>query len=104
MRRKSGKSLTNELKDDMTMLLKDADPKKVTALKVEKVYDMPGLAKYAKEKAKDQPEEAGKYILEVEKVVGKSGYVMLLRAGDIDTGVLLVRFKDGKAFVVGMSK
>jgi hypothetical protein len=89
-----------ELKQALAKLVETAQPDKVRALKPGTVLNMEALAKYAKDKG-DKDEFAAK----AEKLVGKSGYmVMLVGAKGAERLGLLVRIKDGKAFVAGIPK
>jgi hypothetical protein len=96
----------DELKDVMAKLIEIAQPEKVKALEVGKVYDMSGLAKQAKDSGAPE-EEIKKFIEQAEKLVGKDGrMVMLMKGGEEGKGAagLLVRFKDGKALIASVPK
>jgi hypothetical protein len=87
-----------ELKEGMAKVIRTAEPETFKALEVGKVYDMAGLAKYAKEK--NMPELAE----QAEKLVGKPGRMVMLKTGEKEEWGFLIRFKDGKAFVACVPK
>jgi hypothetical protein len=92
-------SKSDELKDLMAKILMQ-DNSDMKSMEVGKVYDKAGIAKFAKE-------DEDKYTVEqAEKI--KAGYMVMLVEKDSKkvsfTPGLLVRFKDGKAFVVSLSR
>jgi hypothetical protein len=96
---KEGPIKSDELKEKMTKLLEKAEPDKVRSLAVGKVYDMAALGRYAKEKNIPQLAE------QAEKLVGKDGcMVMLLGYKEREIPGVLIRFKDGKAFIASLPK
>ena len=92
---------SDELKDEMTTILKGVRTEVFGPLKVGTAYDMAAFTKFAKENTK--PEEVELLIEQVEKVAGKSGYFVRLGEKNKDSG-LVIRIKDGKALVAGVTK
>jgi hypothetical protein len=93
-----------QLKEALSKLLEKADPDKVKGLEVGKVYDMAGFAKYVKDIAKDKPEEAEKFVAQAEKLVGKTGYMVMFAVSGKERPGLLIRVKDGKALIASLPK
>jgi hypothetical protein len=105
MGRDDPKTITkaDELKALMTKLLEGAVSEKVKALEMGKAYDMAGVAKYFKDEQKIKPGEAEKFIEQAEKLVGKSGYmVLLVGAKGREIPGVFVRIKDGKAVIASV--
>jgi hypothetical protein len=88
----------DDLKAAVKALLEDVEPEKIPT-EVGTVYDMAAFAKLAAEKGANA--EADKAV----KLVGKSGYVVTMKAknGREIIGIF-VRIKDGKALVAGIPK
>jgi ketosteroid isomerase-like protein len=94
---------SDELKDAMVEILKKADTNQLKLLEAGTVYDMVGIAKYAKQNLKEA--EAKRLIDQAEKLVGKSGcMVMIVVEKDKEEPGLLIRIKDGKALVASVPK
>jgi hypothetical protein len=93
-----------ELKEEMSKLLRLAEPDKVKTLKVGKVYDMAGIAKYIKDDPKNVVKNVEAFAEQAEKLVGKTGFLVILTVEDKDVTGFLIRIKDGKAFVAGVPK
>jgi len=87
-----------ELKAFFAALLRLVEPKDFMDLKVGKVYDMAGIIKYAKENKDEKLAE------QAEKLVGKNGYMVTVIEKGKETPGVLIRVKDGKAFVAGVLK
>jgi hypothetical protein len=84
-----------EIKGLLELALKLFEPEEIMSYEMGKVYDMAGIAKYAKENKKEKLAE------EAEKLLGKTGrMVIILKKGKESSG-MLIRFKDGKAFIAG---
>jgi hypothetical protein len=96
---------TEELKKELAKLLEGADPEKIKTVEIGTVYDMAGIAKYAKNHVKELMAEPEKFIELAEKIAGKSGYLVMIKTKkEQEMPGVLVRIKDGKAFVVGVQK
>jgi len=87
----------DELKDAMKTFLEKVNPDKVPS-EVGTVLDLPALRKKIKEKADEKEVE------KIEKILGKTGYVVMLKVDGKERGGLLVQVKDGQAKVVGIPK
>jgi hypothetical protein len=86
------------LKAALKSLLAEIDPD-TARTDVASVTDMPALAKQAKEQGVE------KIYVAIEKFVGKTGYLVRVCEKDgTDSYGVLVRIKDGKAFVVATTK
>jgi len=85
-----------KLKERCELLLKIMIPEKIMSYEVGKVYDMAGIAKYAKENKEEKLAE------HAEKLVGKTGYMVMIVDKGKESHSVLVRLKDGKAFVAGL--
>jgi hypothetical protein len=89
----------DELKEKMAKFIDGAVPEKVKALEVGTVYDMAGFAKYIKDLGK--AESGSDFVKQAEKLAGKDGRIaMLVIKGGKEVPGFLIRFKEGKAFVV----
>ena len=89
---------TVKLQAAFTKLMDQVDPDHVPTV-VETVFDMPALAEQAKERG------AEKQYAAMEKLVGKTGYMVRVQSKDgKDTSGMLIRIKDGKAFVAALTK
>ena len=93
----------DELKEVLTKLLEKAEPEKVKAINVGKVYDMAGLVKYVKDSGTPE-KEAARFIEQAEKLGGKNGRVVMLMAEGNEFAGVVVRFKDAKALIAGVPK
>jgi hypothetical protein len=88
----------DELKEGLGKLVKGADSDLVAMFKVGKVYDAAGIAKYAEDnKLPDLPKQA-------EKLVGKTGRMVMIVGKMGKEELVLVRFKDGKALIASLPK
>ncbi len=81
------------LKKHIAYFVKEAEPEIVMAVKIIKIYDMPALVQYGNDKG--QPGLAA----QAEKLVGKSGRAVELEAKKGEKHLILIRYKDGKAFI-----
>jgi len=88
----------DELKEAMAKLVKEAEPDLIKSFKIGKVYDMPALAQYAKDKGVPEIAE------QAEKLVGKSGRMVMIMEKKDETPFVLIRFKDGKALIASLGK
>jgi hypothetical protein len=87
-----------------TEALKRIDPAKAMALQVGKVYDMAAFASYAKNNLKG--DKAKRLTERAEKLVGKSGYMVMyvVKGEEKEVPGALIRIKDGKAFVASVER
>ncbi|VTS00866.1 unnamed protein product [Gemmata massiliana] len=92
---------SEELKDALKSLLEGVDPEKV-APELGAVLDGPAIRK--KVEGRGLNEEREKQLADIEKVLGKTGYVVMLVRDGKERGGILVRIKDGQAKVVGIPK
>jgi hypothetical protein len=90
---------TDDVKAALKKILEKVMPDKIP-VDVGKVYDMTSFGKLAKEMGAKGLAEAA------EKFVGKTGFAVTLKDKEDGTeeGGVLVRIKDGKAYVAGMLK
>jgi hypothetical protein len=89
---------TDDLKAKFKAFFEKVSPDKVPS-EVGSVLDVPALRK----KFGDN-DTANKKIDEIEKLLGKTGYAVLMKRGEKETEPLFVQVKDGKAKVVGIPK
>ncbi|AMV23746.1 hypothetical protein VT84_04990 [Gemmata sp. SH-PL17] len=88
-----------ELKDALKPFLEKVKPENVPT-ELGTLLDGPALRKQFEGKEKERE----KQLADIEKILGKTGYVMLLVRDGKERGGILVRIKDGQAKVVGIPK
>ena len=93
---------TDELKGRLDKMIKNADSDLVKDFKVVKAYDMKGIAKYAADAGGE--DEGKKFAETAEKLVGKSGYMVVISGKEGKEVPVLIRFKDGKALIASLPK
>ena len=93
---------SDQLREAMDKVLKKADTEKVKSSKVRIVYDGAAFSKYANEYFKER--EGKEWMIQAEKLVGKSGFMVVLEEKGREGMSLLIRMKDGKAFVAGVAR
>jgi hypothetical protein len=84
---------TDELKAALKPLLEDLKPEKLPDA-AGAVLDLPAIRKKLKDREK--------VLAEVEKVLGKTGYAVVMTRDGKEHGAVLVRIKDGQAKAVGI--
>ena len=90
---------SEELKDALKPFLEKVKPEKVPT-ELGALLDGPAFRK----KFEGKEKEREKQLTDVEKVLGKTGYVVMLVKDGQERGGILVRIKDGRAKVVGIPK